>query len=89
MNVRGSAKTSRSADHDTGRQVTGPSAWTTAGSRLGSQQGFGRVMASLLTDPTLHGESFAAHYAVVQVLVATFIVTAHNHAAFGVLAASR
>jgi hypothetical protein len=41
-------------------QVTGPTAWTTAGQRLGSHQGFGRVMASLLTDPTLHGESFAA-----------------------------
>ena len=41
-------------------QATGPSAWTTAGQRLGPEQGFGRVMASLLTDPTLHGESFAA-----------------------------
>lgn len=40
--------------------VTGPAAWTAAGQRLGSQQGFGRVMASLLADPTLHGESFAA-----------------------------
>ncbi|MEY4933226.1 MAG: hypothetical protein RLZZ403_1546 [Pseudomonadota bacterium] len=41
-------------------QVTGPAAWTAAGQRLGPEQGFGRVMASLLTDPTLHGESFAA-----------------------------
>ncbi len=41
-------------------QATGPAAWTNAGHRLGSQQGFGRVMAALLTDPTLHGESFAA-----------------------------
>ncbi len=41
-------------------EVTGPAAWETAGQRLGPEQGFGRVMASLLTDPTLHGESFAA-----------------------------
>ncbi len=40
--------------------VTGPSAWINAGQRLGPEQGFGRVMAALLTDPTLHGESFAA-----------------------------
>ena len=46
----------------------------------------------LCAGPILHywvGESFAAHYTVVQVLVATFIVTAHNHAAFGVLGAMR
>jgi O-antigen/teichoic acid export membrane protein len=46
----------------------------------------------LCAGPILHywvGESFAAHYRVVQVLVATFIVTAHNHAAFGVLGAMR
>jgi O-antigen/teichoic acid export membrane protein len=46
----------------------------------------------LCAGPILHawvGQSFAAHYAVVQVLVATFIVTAHNHAAFGVLGAMR
>lgn len=41
-------------------QATGPSAWTAAGRRLGPEQGFGRVMASLLADPTLHGESFGA-----------------------------
>ena len=40
--------------------ATGPSAWTHAGQRLLPAQGFGRVMASLLADPTLHGESFAA-----------------------------
>lgn len=46
----------------------------------------------LCAGPILHawvGESFAAHYAVVQVLVASFIVTAHNHTAFGVLGAMR
>ena len=46
----------------------------------------------LCAGPILHvwvGESFSTHYAVVQVLVATFIVTAHNHAAFGVLGAMR
>lgn len=46
----------------------------------------------LCAGPILHawvGESFAANFAVVQVLVATFIVTAHNHAAFGVLGAMR
>ncbi len=41
-------------------QVTGPSAWSAAGRSLGSQEGFGGIMASLLNDPTLHGESFAA-----------------------------
>lgn len=41
-------------------QVTGPDAWVTAGQKLGAEQGFGRVMASLLTDPALHGGSFAA-----------------------------
>jgi hypothetical protein len=41
-------------------QVTGPAAWAAAGQRLGPERGFGRVMASLLADPTLHGESFAA-----------------------------
>ncbi len=41
-------------------QATGPSAWAVAGRRLGPGQGFGRVMASLLADPTLHGESLAA-----------------------------
>jgi O-antigen/teichoic acid export membrane protein len=35
------------------------------------------------------GPSFAEHYAVVGVLVASFIVTAHNHAAFSVLGAMR
>ncbi len=46
----------------------------------------------LCAGPILHlwvGEAFAAHYAVVQVLVAGFVVTAHNHAAFGVLGAMR
>ena len=46
----------------------------------------------LCAGPILHfwvGESFAVHYPVVQVLVAAFIVTAHNHAAFGVLGAMR
>lgn len=46
----------------------------------------------LAAGPLLHvwvGESFSAHYAVVQVLVGTFIVTAHNHAAFAVLGAMR
>jgi hypothetical protein len=41
-------------------QATGPSAWLSAGRRLGPGQGFGRVMAALLIDPTLHGDSFAA-----------------------------
>lgn len=41
-------------------QATGPAAWMTAGQNLGSREGFGRAMASLLADPTLHGESFAA-----------------------------
>jgi hypothetical protein len=40
--------------------ATGPSAWTAAGQRLLPAQGFGRVMASLLTDPALHGASAAA-----------------------------
>jgi hypothetical protein len=49
-------------DHSGGltHQATGPSAWTAAGQRLRAEPGFGRVMASLLADPTLHGESFAA-----------------------------
>ena len=41
-------------------EATGPSAWLSAGRRLGPGQGFGRVMAALLIDPTLHGDSFAA-----------------------------
>ena len=47
---------------------------------------------ALCAGPILHawvGVSFAQHYAVVQVLVATFVVTAHNHAAFAVLGAMR
>jgi O-antigen/teichoic acid export membrane protein len=46
----------------------------------------------LCAGPILHawvGQAFAEHYAVVQVLVATFVITAHNHAAFGVLGAMR
>jgi len=46
----------------------------------------------LCAGPILHawvGHAFAEHYAVVQVLVATFVITAHNHAAFGVLGAMR
>jgi O-antigen/teichoic acid export membrane protein len=35
------------------------------------------------------GPTYAEHYHVVQVLVASFIVTAHNHAAFTVLSAMR
>lgn len=35
------------------------------------------------------GPTFAEHFAVVQVLVGTFLVTAHNHAAFSVLGAMR
>ncbi len=35
------------------------------------------------------GETYAAHYAVVLVLVASFVVTAHNHATFSVLGAMR
>lgn len=41
-------------------QAVGPATWIAAGRRLGPGQGFGRVMASLLTDPALHGESFVA-----------------------------
>jgi hypothetical protein len=41
-------------------EATGPAAWAAAGRRLGPDRGFGRVMASLLADPALHGESFAA-----------------------------
>lgn len=35
------------------------------------------------------GSAFAEHYPVVQLLVGYFIITAHNHVAFGVLAAMR
>lgn len=41
-------------------QVAGPAAWAAAGRRLRPERGFGRAVASLLSDRTLHGESFAA-----------------------------
>lgn len=47
---------------------------------------------AMCAGPVLHywvGPAFAEHYRVVQVLVGTFIVTAHNHAAFSVLGAMR
>jgi len=46
----------------------------------------------LCAGPILHawlGPAFAVHYAVVQILVATFVITAHNHAAYSVLGAMR
>lgn len=50
------------------------------------------AMLGLAASPILSawvGADFAGDYPVVQVLVATFLVTAHNHAAFSVLGAMR
>jgi hypothetical protein len=41
-------------------QATGMRSWLAAGRRLGSTPGFGRAMASLLVEPTLHERSAAA-----------------------------
>jgi hypothetical protein len=41
-------------------QAAGPTAWLDAGQRLGSAPRFGRTMAALLADPTVHGSAVAA-----------------------------